>query len=110
MGFRTVAISKRVSEVWNVLGAAKAEFNNYADAWKRLERHLNTAQNTVQELGRRTRAVERKLHNVEAMERPNGHTDSPALQSAFEDGEEAEQYEMGSTMAAGVAPQPAPRG
>lgn len=72
MGFRTLAIEKRSSEVWQVLGDAKAEFNKYGMVWDKLSKQLRTAQNTVEEAGRRTRAVERKLRNVETLELDSG--------------------------------------
>lgn len=75
MGFRTLAIEKRSSEVWQVLGAAKAEFQKYGEVWAKLERQLQTAQNTVSEAGRRTRAVERKLRAVETVETKPGDGD-----------------------------------
>ncbi|QTV80119.1 DNA recombination protein RmuC [Microbacterium sp. NIBRBAC000506063] len=68
MGFRTLAIEKRSSEVWKVLSAAKAEFQKYGQVWEKLGKQLQTAQNTVSEAGRRTRAVERKLRGVESLE------------------------------------------
>jgi DNA recombination protein RmuC len=70
MGFRTLAIEKRSSEVWQVLGAAKAEFKKYGEVWDKLGKQLETAKRTVDEAGRRTRAVERKLKDVEAIEPP----------------------------------------
>jgi DNA recombination protein RmuC len=76
MGFRTVAIERRSSEVWQVLAAAKAEFRKYGDVWDRLGKQLATAQNTVSEAGKRTRAVERRLRDVETLE---VETDSQAL-------------------------------
>jgi DNA recombination protein RmuC len=76
MGFRTLAIQKRSSEVWQVLGEAKAEFMKYGDVWDRVKKQLHTVTNTVDEAGRRTRAVERKLRNVEALQVSN---DDPAL-------------------------------
>lgn len=68
MGFRTLAIEKRSSEVWQVLSAAKAEFKKYGDVWDKLGRQLETAQNTVKEAGVRTRAVERQLKDVESFD------------------------------------------
>lgn len=65
LGFRTLAIEKRSSEVWQVLSAAKLEFKRYGQVWQKLEKQLQTAQNTVTEAGRRTRAVERRLRTVE---------------------------------------------
>ena len=74
MGFRTLAIEKRSSEVWTVLGAAKAEFEKYGHVWDKLGKQLDTARRTVEEAGKRTRAVSRKLRDVEVLE-PN----SPVL-------------------------------
>jgi DNA recombination protein RmuC len=68
MGFRTLAIQKRSSEVWQVLGEAKTEFEKYARVWDKLGQQLQTAQKTVDEAGRRTRAVSRKLRDVETLE------------------------------------------
>ncbi len=68
MGFRTIAIEQRSSEVWQVLSAAKTEFQKYGKVWEKLAKQLQTAQNTVDEAGRRTRAVERKLRQVETIE------------------------------------------
>ncbi|MEQ1808443.1 MAG: DNA recombination protein RmuC [Terricaulis sp.] len=68
MGFRTLAIEKRSSEVWQVLGAAKAEFRKYGDVWDKIGKQLDTARKTVDEAGRRTRAVEKQLRNVEVLE------------------------------------------
>lgn len=68
MGFRTLAIEKRSSEVWQVLGAAKTEFSKYGDVWERIGKQLQTVQNTVEAAGQRTRAVERKLRNVETLD------------------------------------------
>lgn len=65
MGFKTLAIEQRTSEVWQVLAAAKEEFGKYGQVWEKLEKQLRTAQNTVEEAGRRTRAVQRQLRTVE---------------------------------------------
>lgn len=70
MGFRTLAIQKRSSEVWQVLGAAKAEFAKYGEVWEKLGKQLDTARKTVDEAGKRTRAVERRLRGVEAVDAP----------------------------------------
>lgn len=68
MGFRTLAIEQRSSEVWKVLGEAKTEFHKYGQVWEKLGKQLQSAQNTVQAAGVRTRALERKLRNVETAE------------------------------------------
>lgn len=67
MGFKTLAIEKRTSEVWQVLAAAKEEFGKYGQVWEKLEKQLRTAQSTVEEAGRRTRAVQRQLRTVEEL-------------------------------------------
>lgn len=68
MGFRTLAIEQRSSEVWQVLSAAKAEFRKYGEVWSKLGKQLDTARRTVDEAGRRTRMVEKKLRGVESAE------------------------------------------
>ncbi len=65
MGFRSVAIEKRSSEVWQVLGAVRAEFARYGDAVDKLKRNLNTALNAVDSLGTRTNVMGRRLKSVE---------------------------------------------
>lgn len=70
MGFRTLAIERRSSDVWQVLGAAKAEFRKCGEVWNKLGKQLDTAKKTVDEAGRRTRAVERRLRDVETIELP----------------------------------------
>ena len=67
MGFRSLALQKRSNEVWHLLGAIKVEFDKYGDVVTALARQLNTASNSVESLGRRTRAMARKLKTVEAL-------------------------------------------
>jgi DNA recombination protein RmuC len=67
MGFRTLAIEKRSSEVWQVLAAVKTEFGNFGGVLDKLQRQLSTASKTVEETGVRTRAIERKLRGVEEL-------------------------------------------
>lgn len=66
MGFRTLAIQKRSSEVWDLLGIVKSEFEKYAGVLAKLKRKLNEAQNTIDNAETRTRAIQRKLRSVEA--------------------------------------------
>ena len=68
MGFRTLAIEQRSSEVWQVLSAAKAEFRKYGEVWSKLGKQLDTARRTVEEAELRTRIVERRLRDVETVE------------------------------------------
>jgi DNA recombination protein RmuC len=88
MGFRTIAIEKRSSEVWQVLGEAKAEFGKYAAFIDKVSRQLATAQNTLEDASKRTRAVERKLRKVETAEGIEGGGELLAL-PGLEDEEEA---------------------
>jgi DNA recombination protein RmuC len=67
MGFRSLAIEKRSSEVWRILGAVRSEFGKYNDVVDRLARQLNTAAKSVESLGIRTRAMDRKLRDVEIL-------------------------------------------
>lgn len=67
IGFRTLAIEQRSSEVWKVLGAVKHEFRKFGDVLSRVKRQLETAGRTIDETGVRTRAMERRLRSVEAL-------------------------------------------
>jgi DNA recombination protein RmuC len=75
MGFRTLAIQKRSSEVWEVLGAVKTEFARYADILVKVQKKLQEANNTVDAGLTRTRAIQRKLRNVEEL--PAGASEAP---------------------------------
>jgi DNA recombination protein RmuC len=70
MGFKTLAIEKSASDVWNVLAAAKKEFGKYGEVMDKLAKQLETAQKTVQEVGTRTKAVKKTLSKVENYELP----------------------------------------
>lgn len=67
MGFQTLAIQKRSSEVWEVLAAVKTEFGKFGDTLDKVKRHLDRASKTVEDTGVRTRAMERKLREVEEL-------------------------------------------
>jgi DNA recombination protein RmuC len=67
MGFRTLAIQKRSAEVWTILATVKSEFGKFGDVLTRVKRHLDTASNTLEETGVRTRAIERQLKDVEVL-------------------------------------------
>ncbi len=66
MGFRTLAIQQRSSEVWELLGAVKSEFGKYADVLVKIKKKLSEAQNTIDKAETRTRAIHRKLRDVES--------------------------------------------
>jgi len=68
MGFRTLAIQKRSSEVWEVLGAVKTEFEKFSGLMSKAHNNIKTGLNQMDEvMGTRTRAIQRKLVNVEAI-------------------------------------------
>lgn len=67
MGFRTLAIQKRSSEVWKLLGAVKTEFGKFGEVLEKTQKKLQEASNTIDTATTRTRAIERKLRTVEAL-------------------------------------------
>lgn len=67
MGFRTLAIEKRSSEVWQLLGAVKTEFGNFGAILDKTQKKLQEASNVIDQAGQRTRAIERKLRNVQEL-------------------------------------------
>jgi len=67
MGFRTLAIAQRSSEVWNILGAVKTEFGKFGDVLDKVKKKLDEAGKHIDATGARTRAIERKLRGVETL-------------------------------------------
>mgnify|MGYP002777943273 CR=1 FL=1 len=68
VGFRTLAIEKRSSEVWQVLGAVRTEFGKFGGVLDAVRKQIDTVGNTLDRAGTRTRAIERRLRGVEALE------------------------------------------
>jgi len=88
MGFRSLAIEKRSSEVWQILGAVRGEFGKYNEVVEKLSKQLSTAAKSVETLGVRTRAMNRKLRDVEKL--PEATAEillGPALVEAEEEAE-----------------------
>lgn len=67
MGFRTLALEKRSSDVWTLLSAVKTEFAKYGDVLKKARKQLEAASNTLDATDVRTRAIVRKLRDVHEM-------------------------------------------
>ncbi len=67
MGFRTLAIEKRSSEVWSLLGAVKTEFGKFNDILKKMQNKLTEASNTIDDASKRSRAIERRLRDVQEL-------------------------------------------
>ncbi|CVK19855.1 DNA recombination protein RmuC [Sporomusa sphaeroides] len=70
MGFRTLAIEKRSSEVWTILGAVKTEFGKFGDVLMKTKEKLDQASRQIDAAAVRTRAIERKLKTVEQLPVP----------------------------------------
>jgi len=67
MGFRTLAIEKRSSEVWRLLGEVKTEFGKFGAVLAKVKKKLDEAGSHIEATGVRTRAIERKLRGVESL-------------------------------------------
>ena len=67
MGFRTLAIQKRTSEVWTILGAVKTEFGKFGDVLDKASNQLQTVAKSITNAGVRTRSIERKLRGIESL-------------------------------------------
>jgi len=67
LGFRTLVIEKRSSEVWQLLGAVKGEFGRFGDILEKTKKKLDEASNSIEGAAVRSRAIERKLRNVQAL-------------------------------------------
>jgi DNA recombination protein RmuC len=100
MGFRSLALQKRSSEVWQLLGAIKGEFDKYGDVVSSLARQLNAASNSVDSLGKRTRVMSRKLKDVEvlsdekAAEKLLGFSTDDAVDGSFDHPAEIEKIRV----------------
>lgn len=67
LGFRTLAIEKRSSEVWGILGSVKTEFQKFGDIVDATKKSIDAAAKKFDEVGVRTRAVQRKLRDVQEL-------------------------------------------
>lgn len=72
MGFRTLAIEKRSSEVWSLLGAIKTEFGKFGTILEKTHKKLQEASNTIENASRKSRTIERKLRSVEELPASEG--------------------------------------
>lgn len=90
MGFRTLAIQKHSGEVWRILGAVKKEFEKVGGMLQKAQKNLQTASGQLDEvLGKRTRAIQRKLKDVDSLSDPEARALMPEIGALEEeDGEE----------------------
>ena len=78
MGFRTLAVQKRSSEVWDILTAVKAEFGKFTDTFDTAIKQINTASNTLENLrSTRTNQMQRKLDKIETADQGKLEMDTP---------------------------------
>ncbi len=73
MGFKTLAIEKRSSEVWNLLSAVKTEFGKFVEILEKTQKKLQEASNTIDTATRKSRTIVRKLKDVQTC--PDGNTE-----------------------------------
>ncbi len=86
MGFRTLALEKRSSEVWQVLGAVKTEFGKFGDVLAKVKSQTQTVLNTLDSAETRSRAMSRALKTVEALPQDQASQVLP-LEASAESGE-----------------------
>lgn len=71
MGFRTLAIEKRSSEVWQLLGAVKTQFGQFGGLLEKVHKKLDQASSTIEDAAKKSRTIERKLKDVEEIPAEN---------------------------------------
>jgi len=83
MGFRTLTIQKRSSEVWTLLGAVKTEFGKFGDLLEKTHKKIQEASNTIEDAVTKTRTIERKLNKVQNL--PVAEAEKLVLEAADEE-------------------------
>ena len=92
MGFRTLAIQKHSGEVWTILGAVKKEFEKVGGMLEKAQKNLQTASGQIEEvLGTRTRAIQRKLKDVDTLSDREARAILPEIGILTEEDEKAEE-------------------
>jgi DNA recombination protein RmuC len=91
LGFRTLAIQKRSSEVWKVLGAVKTDFGKFGDLLESVKKKLDETGNTIEKAAHRSRQLERKLKKVEALPAAEAATLLANVRAGDGDGESSEE-------------------
>lgn len=88
MGFRTLAIQKRSSEVWQILGAVKTEFEKFSGLMDKAHKNIQSGLNQLDEvMGTRTRAIQRRLRGVEALSDGESRELLPGIGTDIDDGD-----------------------
>ncbi len=89
IGFHTLAIEKRSSEVWALLGAVKTEFGKFGDILEKTQKKLSEATHSLETASRKSRTIERKLRQVQAIP-DSSHQDLPGI-DILDDGEDNQE-------------------
>ena len=92
LGFRTLAVQKQTSQVWKVLGAVKTEFGKFGGILDSASKQLETVANSITKAGTRTRAIERKLKEVEKL--PEDKAQKLLEDLPMEENEETEELNI----------------
>jgi len=66
MGFKTLAIEKRTSEVWKILNSVKNEFNKFGEILEKTQKKIREANDTIESATKATKKIERQLQQVES--------------------------------------------
>ena len=85
MGFRTLAIEKRSSEVWDLLGSVKTDFGKFGEVLAKTKKKLEEATNVIDSASVRSRAIERKLKDVQELPQKNDLLKIDAIMENSED-------------------------
>ena len=92
MGFRTLAIQKRSSEVWKVLGAVKKEFENFGGLMHKAQKNIQTGLDQLDDvMSKRTKAIQRKLRSVETLNEADAKLLLPEITDAEAEEEDSDQ-------------------
>jgi DNA recombination protein RmuC len=83
MGFRSLAVEKRTSEIWQLLGAVKTEFGKFGEVLEKTKQKLDAASKEIDSAGVRSRAIERQLRNVQEL--PSGTVDKMLIEDVATD-------------------------
>ena len=86
MGFRTLAIERRSSEVWELLGAVKTEFANFGVILEKTRKKIMEAGNTIEKAAVRSRAIERRLRDVQGLPAPEDGGGESGAEDAGDNG------------------------
>jgi DNA recombination protein RmuC len=94
MGFRTLSLQKRSSEVWNVLGAVKTEFEKFGGMLEKAQKNIQTGLGQLDDVvGTRTRAIQRRLRTVEALPAADSTLQIPEIGFDVGDDEDSDMAE-----------------